>query len=79
MQRQKGRRAVAFVEFTVVFAILGVASGLAVTAVQAARVSAARVEAANAMRQLMLATHAYAGQHADQLLDYTGRPSRAGL
>lgn len=65
-------------EMIVVTAILAVLVGLLLGGVQAARQSAARVEALNATRQLLLATQAFADTHAGMLPNADGAPPNQG-
>lgn len=65
-------RGATLIEVIVVLGILAVLVALLLPAVQSARLSAIKAEAFNGGRQLLLATHQYAGQHKDQLVDYDG-------
>ena len=79
MRKLAVRSGATLVEVVVVLAIIAVLVGLLVSAIQAARLSAARVSAVNGARQLILATHGYAAKHHDQLLDYEGLPPEGGM
>ncbi|MBY0231889.1 MAG: DUF1559 domain-containing protein, partial [Gemmataceae bacterium] len=65
------RKGFTLVELLVVLAIIGVLIGLLLPAIQAVRVSAAAARCANQVRQLGLATHAYAESKAGDL-PYSG-------
>jgi prepilin-type N-terminal cleavage/methylation domain-containing protein len=61
------RRAFTLIELLVVMAIFAVLIGLVLSAVQVARETANRTASANKLRQMAMATHNYAANHADRL------------
>ena len=72
------RRAVSLMELTVVLAVLAMFVGLLLASVQSARHAAARAEALNVARQLLLATHAFAEANKGLMPNADGQTPNAG-
>ncbi len=72
------RTAVTLIEVLVVFAIISILLALLLPAIQQARHTARRIEAANGIRQSLVATHHYAADH-EFLPDVDGNPYSRGI
>jgi len=68
------RRAMSLLELLVVIAIIAIMIGLLLPAIQEVRQAASKAQAANAMKQMLLATHNYASCHGDKLPSVDGNP-----
>jgi prepilin-type N-terminal cleavage/methylation domain-containing protein len=71
------RRALSLMELLVVMAIIAILVGLLIPAVQRARESALRSKSQNNLRQIILATHNFAGDHNGRLPVFEGTAQSA--
>lgn len=72
------RKAVTLIEVLVVISVMGILIGLLLVAVQTVRSAAERQTAINSMRQVVLATHNYAGNHDGLVPNCLGVPPTLG-
>lgn len=71
------RSGLSLVELLVVIAIIAVLISLLVPAVQRIREAAARTESMNNLKQIIVATHNFAGDHQGRLPTFDGNPASA--